>query len=121
MKKLLALLFLLVVVSCSKIDETSHVKYLECVTESNRPIFIKIDTKEQYVEMLGVGFVFDKDWTNDGVFIKAHDEKTKGNITIALLSGYAWLIVPIEPTSANPLSISQDRYSECKAIQSILD
>ena len=119
MKKLLALLFLLVVVSCSKIDEISHVKYLECVTESNRPKYFKIDTKEQYVEMLGVGFVYDKDWTNDGVFIRAYDEKSKGNITIALLSGDAWL--KAAPTHDDPLSINQDRYSECKAVQSILD
>ena len=92
----------------------SDVKYFECIRESSkRPLFIKIDTKEQYIKLLGLGALFDKEWSDNDLWITAKDYSLSINSKFSFnqLSGDASL------TAGRDI----DEYSGCKAIEPLLD
>jgi len=119
MKKFLAPLLLFGIVGCSTQNDItqndiSDVKYFECIRESSkRPLFIKIDTKEQYIKLLGLGALFDKEWSDNDLWITAKDYSLSINSKFSFnqLSGDAHL------TAGRDI----DEYSGCKAIEPLLD
>ena len=122
MKKLLALLLLFGIVGCSTQNDItqndiSDVKYFECIresSESNSPLFIKIDTKEQYIKILGAGFTFDKEWSDNDLWITAKQHSTSSinsKFSFNKLSGDAALTFGKE----------RDEYSGCKIVEPLLD
>ena len=121
MKKLLALLLLFGIVGCSTQNDITQndiidVKYFECIRESSKsdsPVFIKIDTKEQYIKLLGLGILFDKEWSDNDLWITAkyYSLSINSKFSFNQLSGDASLTVGKDI----------DEYSGCKAIEPLLD